>query len=163
MKRLRTKVLIILDIAALLMLTCIYGPWHGFQNWFVTTALSTSSHRYLANILYSDIRIEEIMNRNQAIVIEGDSDADLVTFDSSEMYAINSEYEAQITEHDENQDFKVFEISGVGYNGWVTVIYDPTRLLRRCWTRLLRSSSWSGPEQVSTMSIWKPPLRTAWW
>ena len=145
MKRLRTKVLIILDIAAVLMLMCVYGPWHGFQDWFVTTALSTSSHRYLANILYSDSMIEEIMNRNQAIVIEDDSDADLVTFDSSEMYAINSEYEAQITEHDENQDFKVFEISGVGYNGWVTVIYDPTRL------HLVTSSSSSGAK-VSTLA-----------
>ncbi|MBQ1521546.1 MAG: phosphodiester glycosidase family protein [Erysipelotrichaceae bacterium] len=145
MKRLRTKVLIILDIAAVLMLMCFYGPWHGFQDWFVTTALSTSSHRYLANILYSNIMIEEIMNRNQAIVIEDDSDADLVTFDSSEMYAINSEYEAQITEHDENQDFKVFEISGVGYNGWVTVIYDPTRL------HLVTSSSSSGAK-VSTLA-----------
>ena len=85
------------------------------------------------------------MDRNQAIIIEDDSDADLVTFDSSEMYAINSEYEAQITEHDENQDFKVFEISGVGYNGWVTVIYDPTRL------HLVTSSSSSGAK-VSTLA-----------
>ena len=145
MKRLRTKVLIILDIAAVLMLMCVYGPWHGFQDWFVTTALSTSSHRYLASILYSDEMIERIMDRNQAIIIEDDSDADLVTFDSSEMYAINSEYEAQITEHDENQDFKVFEISGVGYNGWVTVIYDPTRL------HLVTSSSSSGAK-VSTLA-----------
>ena len=145
MKRLRTKILIILDIAAVLMLTCVYGPWHGFQNWFVTTALSTSSHRYLANILYSDEMIEKIMDRNQAIVIEDDSDADQVTFDSSEMYAVNSKYEAQITEHDENEDFKVFEISGIGYNGWVTVIYDPTRL------HLVTSSSSSGAK-VSTLA-----------
>lgn len=144
MKRIITKVLIILDIAAALMLTCFYGPWHGFQDWFVTTALSTSSHQYLANILYSEEMIEEIMSRNQALVIEDDSDADLVTFDSSVMYA-NREYEAQITEHDKNRDYKVFEISGSGYNGWVTVIYDPTRI------HLVTSSSSSGAK-VSTLA-----------
>ena len=145
MKRTASKILLVLDVMALVILALAYGPWQGFQNWYVTTAMTTGSHQYLANIIYSEKMIEEIMDRNKVVAIERNSDSSLIDFDSSVMYAINSEYEQQIIEHDPHQDYKVFEISGSSYNGWVTVIYDPTRL------HLVSSSSSSGAK-VSTLA-----------
>ena len=36
----------------------LYGPWHGFRDFWITTAMTTMNHQYLATWIYSDKRIK---------------------------------------------------------------------------------------------------------
>ena len=126
-RRWLTIVLILMDVVALVCFFTLYGPLESFRNWYVTTALSTGSHKYLAYIFYSPDRLEEIMAENQVYVTNESSDIDSIDFDlETETYA--NEYEREILEREEGQLYKLIEISGKNYSGWITVIYQPSRL-----------------------------------
>ena len=126
MNRIFTRVLIVLDICAVLFLFVVYGPVRLFPNWFVTTALTTGEHKYLAYILYTEKMVDDILEDNRIVVSDESTDESLISFTSTVTYA--NEYERQILEHDEDELYKMIEISGSGYSGWITVIYDPSRL-----------------------------------
>ncbi len=130
MKRLRglTRILLLADLAALICFFTVYGPLDSFRNWYVTTALSTGSHKYLAYIFYSPQQLEAIMAENQVIASGDVTDQDAIVINTDIPESFENEYERQILERDHGQEYKIFEISGKGYSGWVTVIYDPTRL-----------------------------------
>ena len=128
MKKHLTKFVIVLDVLACLFLFVAYGPVSTFRNWLVTTALTTASHQYLAYILYSPEMVEDIMADNQVIVSGNSTDETLINLSTEDTGYYENEYERQILEHDENELYKVIEISGNGYSGWITVIYDPQRL-----------------------------------
>ncbi|MBQ4251518.1 MAG: phosphodiester glycosidase family protein [Erysipelotrichaceae bacterium] len=127
-RRWLTRVLLVTDLAVLICFFTVYGPIDTFRNWYVTTALSTGSHKYLAYIFYSPDQLETIKAENQVIASGDVSDRDAIIIDTEIPESYENEYERQILEREPDQDYKVFEISGKGYSGWVTVIYDPTRL-----------------------------------
>ena len=112
----------------LLFMFVVYGPVPAFRNWFVTTAMTTASHQYLAYILYSPEMVEDIMNDNKVILSGNTSQDSLISINTSDTGTYANEYERMILQHDEDELYKVMEISGNGYSGWITVIYDPTRL-----------------------------------
>ena len=61
---------IILDSLFLFSFTFLfYGPWSGFRNFWITTAMTTKNHRYLATLFYSDKTIQKVLNNNT--VVEG--------------------------------------------------------------------------------------------
>ncbi|MCR5066573.1 MAG: phosphodiester glycosidase family protein [Erysipelotrichaceae bacterium] len=122
------RVLLLLDCLALLFLTVLYGPFDSFRNWYVTTALSTSSHKYLAHIFYSDSQLESIMSNNQIEVLQDSSDSSLITVSNPSDQDDLTKLEKLILNNPENADYQIIPISGNGYSGWLTVIYDPTRL-----------------------------------
>lgn len=128
MKSTLTKIAIAADTAVLLFMFMVYGPVATFRNWFVTTALTTASHQYLAYILYSPEMVEKIMDDNQVILSGHTSEGNLININTADKGTYASEDEKLILQHDEDELYKVIEISGVGYSGWITVIYDPTRL-----------------------------------
>ena len=70
MNRIFTKVLIVLDICAVLFLSVVYGQVRVFPNWFVTTALTTGEHKYLAYILYTEEMVDDILEDNRIVVGE---------------------------------------------------------------------------------------------
>ena len=84
MKRRRwlTRVLLVTDLAALICFFTVYGPIDTFRNWYVTTALSTGSHKYLAYIFYSPDRLEAIKAENQVIASGDVSDQDAIVIDT---------------------------------------------------------------------------------
>ncbi|MHB1454761.1 MAG: phosphodiester glycosidase family protein [Saccharofermentanales bacterium] len=45
----------------------LYGPFAGFRNFWISTAMNTASHQYLAQIFYSDMVIAEVMAGNTVI------------------------------------------------------------------------------------------------
>ncbi len=54
-----TKIIITVFISLFVLgcgsgLTLLYGPWSGFRNWLITTAMTTMNHQYLATWFYSD-------------------------------------------------------------------------------------------------------------
>ena len=59
-----TIICIIMDLLAITGFVITYGPWDYLRNIYVTTAMKTKDHQYLANIFYSDTKVQEIMNKN---------------------------------------------------------------------------------------------------
>ena len=123
-------ILIIIDICAVICFCTVYGPYYGFRDWFVTTALGTGKHKYLANIFYSDEYIDKVMDVN-TLISSGDlSDNSLIEFvDYSGVTVYENIYEEQVLKKDEgNDDYKIFTIQEKGYFGYITVIYHPENL-----------------------------------
>ena len=62
-----TIVFIILDLLAITCFVLVYGPWDYLRNLYVTTAMRTMEHQYLANIFYSEEKIQEVLNNNYIV------------------------------------------------------------------------------------------------
>ena len=56
-------VLIILGMAT--VLTLFYGPISTFRDWWITTAMTTMSHQYLAEWFFNQETINEVLAKNQ--------------------------------------------------------------------------------------------------
>lgn len=112
------------------VLFLLYGPYAGFENWLVTTAMTTMNHQYFATWFYSDEEIEKVLSKN--IIIESDEDSDLnlitVGADFTTTFYENK-YEKEILTKEEGNDlYKIIKVSGKGYNGYLVAIYDPSRI-----------------------------------
>ncbi len=134
-KQTTKKILLILIILAIIGTisggTLLYGPWSGFREWLITTAMTTMSHQYLATWFYDDDTIQEVLNRNKVQEIDEITDTDIIVVDQTENTQIEyeNEYERAVLEKDpNNDDYKIIEIEGKGYSGYLAVIYDPSKV-----------------------------------
>ncbi len=133
-KNWKKKVLIAILILFLLGgstgLFLLYGPWHGFRDWLVTTAMTTLNHQWIATMLYSDETIAEVMSNNAVIESGEDTNTDeveIVKQEKKETYA--NKYEEQILKKDNEDDlYKVIKIKGKGYTGHLVAVYDPSKI-----------------------------------
>ncbi len=129
MKKVFIIILIILDLGALACLFLAYGPYSGFRDWFITTSSGSWEHSYFAHVLYSDEQIEETLSSMQIYEPEGVTDTSQITFDNSDKGVYESIYDEQVLKRDPGNDlYKVIEISGNKYNGYILVVYDPSRI-----------------------------------
>jgi exopolysaccharide biosynthesis protein len=55
----------------------LYGPFAGFRNFWITTAMHTSDHQFLARAVYSASTIDRVMAANRVIVPDSKSDLDI--------------------------------------------------------------------------------------
>ena len=106
----------------------LYGPLPKFRNWLVTTAMTTMNHQYLATMFYSDSRIQEILAMNQVIEPKDNTNLSKINTDKITSQVYQDEYEREILEHKEGEDYKMIEVSGKGYSGYLVAIYDPSRV-----------------------------------
>lgn len=121
--------LIIVGVACGLFL--MYGPYSGFRDWYITTAMTTMNHQYLATWFYSDDTINDVLNRNKMVEIDAITDPSLITttastpITSTPTYA--NEYEQAVLEKDPNHpEYKIIPIKGKSYTGHLAIIYDPS-------------------------------------
>lgn len=123
-------ILILFVIGAVSGLTLLYGPWHGFRDWLITTAMTTLSHQWMATIFYSDATIEEVLNNNTVIETGENTNTEEVEIVAViDKVEYENEYEEAILTKDEGNDlYKVIEISGKGYTGHLVAIYDPSKI-----------------------------------
>ncbi len=108
-----------------------YGPWSGFRNFWITSAMTTMSHQYLATWFYSDETIQEVLEANQLIEVGEVTDPDLITFRkyNGNMMIYKNKYEKEILTKDPGNDlYKVIEVSGTGFEGFLVAIYDPSKI-----------------------------------
>ncbi len=109
----------------------LYGPWSGFREWLITTAMTTLNHQYLATWFYSDETIQKVLNKNIVIESGEETNPNLVhvgdiNFNVSS-YA--NKYEKEILTKDPNNDlYKLISIKGQGYKGYLIALYDPSRI-----------------------------------
>jgi len=131
------KVLLIFIILAIIGTAIggflLYGPWAGFRDWLITCAMTTMNHQYLATWFYDDSTIQEVLSQNTIQETDEITDTDVIVIDQTEEPKIEieyaNEYERAVLEKDpDNEDYKIIEIEGKGYSGYLAVIYDPSRI-----------------------------------
>lgn len=109
----------------------LYGPWSGFRNWLITTAMTTMNHQYLATWFYSDNTIQTVLDENKVIESGEDTNLDLIEFVDydSAIITYKNKYEKEILTKDEGNDlYKVIPITGEGLRGYLVAIYDPSKV-----------------------------------
>ncbi len=121
----------------------LYGPYSGFRDWLITTAMTTMTHQYLATWFYDEATINSVLEKNKVQEIDEITDTNTVvinktTDDSNIQY--KNEYERAVLEKDpNNDDYKIINIEGKGYSGYLAVIYDPSRI-QTVYTKKLGTS-----------------------
>ena len=106
----------------------LYGPFPNFRNWLVTTAMTTMNHQYLATMFYDDKTIQKILEKNKIIEPENDTDLSIIDTTSIKTTIYKDKYEKEILEHKQDEKYKMIEISGKGYSGYLVAIYDPSKV-----------------------------------
>ncbi|MBR6689837.1 MAG: phosphodiester glycosidase family protein [Bacilli bacterium] len=108
----------------------MYGPISYFRNFWVTSAMSTMSHQYLAYIFFNQEQIDDILSQNTIIEVEGNTNEEEIKFEEpEEIIEYTSPEEEQILTRDPGNDlYKVIKVEGNGYKGHLLVVYDPSKL-----------------------------------
>lgn len=143
------KIIIVLLILMILgggtLAFLLYGPYSGFREWYITSAMTTMTHQWLAYLFYDDNTINEVLGKNRVDEIEEDTDLNTIVISSEEKKETKyeNEYEKQILEKDEgNNDYKIIEISGKGYKGYLAAIYDPSKIHTLVTSKLGKSGQY---------------------
>lgn len=117
----------IIGIIAVLVL--LYGPYNGFRDWLVTTAMTTMTHQYFATWFYDEDVINSVLGKNKVVESNETTDISQIDTDDNKTTEYANEYERQILERDEkNNDYKIINITGKGYSGYLVAVYDPSRV-----------------------------------
>lgn len=88
--------------------------------------MTTMHHQYLARWFYSDETIDKILEKHQVIESMEITDTNLIDYDNLKR---TSKYEQQILKKNSNNDlYKVIQIKGNGYRGYLVAIYDPSKI-----------------------------------
>lgn len=120
-------VVYILGFSSFLFL--FYGPWSGFREFWITSAMTTMTHRYLATWLYSEKYINKVLDNNRIEEVNEISDPNKITFRKYTTTIYRNEYDKEILTKDPGNDlYKVINVSGTGYQGFLVAIYDPSRI-----------------------------------
>ena len=139
------KVLLVLVILAIIGVSSggllLYGPYSGFRDWLITTAMTTMTHQYFATWFYDDETIEASLAKNKVEEVNEITNTNTIVINNTvEETVYENEYERAVLEKDpNNDDYKIIEISGKGYSGYLAVIYDPSRI-KTVYTKKLGTS-----------------------
>lgn len=109
----------------------LYGPYKGFRDWYITTAMTTMTHQWLAYLFYSQETINAVManNRVEEITEDTDTDAIVVQVGQDKQNEYKNEYERAILEKKHKDDkYKIINITGKGYTGYLVAVYDPSKI-----------------------------------
>lgn len=108
----------------------LYGPYDGFRDFWITSAMTTMNHQYLATIFYSDETINKVLEKNEVIEPEGTTDTSLIDiYDNTIKTTVyKDEYDKQVLEHEEGSIYKYFKVDGYSFDAYMAVIYDPSKI-----------------------------------
>jgi len=128
MKKKLVIVFAILDVLAALCIFMAYGPFDFFRDWLVTTAMGSWEHHYFAQTIYSDKQITEVLASMKTVVADGSTDSSEITFDNKDPQVYSSIYEEQVLKREEDAVYKIIDIKGNTYKGYILVVYDASRI-----------------------------------
>ncbi len=108
----------------------LYGPWDGFRNFWISTAMTTMNHQYLAKWLYSDKTINRVMSSNKVIESGESALTDLIEiYDNTSSSTIyKDEYDRQVLEHEKGAIYKYFRVEGYNFDAYMAAIYDASKI-----------------------------------
>ena len=112
------------------LLFLLYGPWSGFRDFWITTAMTTMNHQYLATWIYSEKIINEALEKNQLIESKEKINTDLIEINDKEVTnnVYKDEYDKQVLEHEKDDIYKYFKVEGYNFDAYMAVIYDPSKI-----------------------------------
>ncbi len=124
------KCLIFIDVIALICFFFMYGPISVVRDFYVSSALTSWSHRYFAYVFFSPEKVQEIASQNTVIENEEDSDASAIHIAKIEDTGVyESIYEEQILKKDKGNDiYKIIKLDEPTYVAYITAVYDPSRV-----------------------------------
>lgn len=135
------KILIVLAILAVIggstVGILLYGPYNGFRDWLITSAMTTMTHQWIAYVFYDEDTINAVMSSNRVDEIQEDTDTNAIVIGVNEKEenskpqekVYENEYEKAILEKEKPDDtYKIIEINGKGYSGYLAAIYDPSKV-----------------------------------
>lgn len=120
--------IILLDLFICICVYAIYGPWAGFRNFWVTTSMTTMNHKYLAHLLYNEETIAKVMSDNTFVELNESTNPGLIYTIPNEESLYSDEYERQILKRDLDAPYKIIDISGANYKGFLIAIYDSSKI-----------------------------------
>ena len=127
-RKIITSICLIYIIGFSSFLFLFYGPINSFKEFWITSAMTTMNHKYLATWIYSEEYINKVLERNKIIEVDEISDPNQIVFRKYTTTIYRNEYEKEILDRDENQLYKVINVSGKGYQGFLVAVYDPSRV-----------------------------------
>ncbi len=128
-RKLLTFILSLFLLGIFSFLFLFYGPIESFRNFWITSAMTTMNHQYLATWLYSDKYIDKVLKSNFITEVDESTDTDAIKFKKYTTSIYKNEYEKEILTKDSDNDlYKVIEINEKKYKGFLVAIYDPSRI-----------------------------------
>jgi exopolysaccharide biosynthesis protein len=146
-----TFLIIILDIIMIDGLVLIHNE--EFKAFWIPTAMTTMSHKYLAYTLYDEETVNRVMSENY---IEQYSETmsldDIVIGDFNEKKHYTNKYEQELFTKDPGNDvYKTIRIIEPRFKGWLIAIYDPSKV-HILTGKKFNTSNKSGKETVLQMT-----------
>lgn len=93
----------------------VYGPLENLKEYYITTAMTTMNHKYLATMLFSQEEIEEVLGKNK---IEDYKNSSLESIQVSSSKDKGESYDG----------IELTDISNDKYKGYILTIKDPKRI-----------------------------------
>ena len=131
MKKKINKLTIFCCISNLLIITFLiitYGPSDKFKKWWITNAMDSGNHKWLAKVLYSEATIKDVLLTNAVIEVDESTNTDAINFEEQKITEYSSIYEKQILDRNPDDLYKLIRIKENGYSGYMVAIYDPSRI-----------------------------------
>ena len=148
LKKIFITLAILIIIAGSSLGILLYGPYSGFRDWLITTAMTTMTHQWIAYLFYDQATIDAVMANNKVDEIQEDTDTNAIIVGVQEEKTYENEYEKAILEkNNPNDTYKIIEISGKGYSGYLAAIYDPSKI-----HTLVTSKMGSSGQYLTTMA-----------
>jgi len=127
--KLVTKIFIVIDIIAIICFILVYGPYDKLRVFWITTAMETMNHKYLAHVFYSDNMIEKTLKENYYVKLDDETDPSKITIGvHEEKTSYESIYEEQILDREQDALYKLIEFKYNEFDCYLVAIYDPTRV-----------------------------------
>ena len=122
--------LIIIDVCMIICFFLAYGPFSYLRELYITTAMTTMSHKYLARTIYTEDMINDVLDGNYVKETgESTNTNDIVIGDIDDSGEYDSIYDEQILTRDPaHPEYKLIPLKGNGYQGYMVAIYDPSRV-----------------------------------
>lgn len=146
---------ILITIATIIVLAVgtfsflLYGPYSGFRDWWITTAMTTMTHQYLATWFFDQATIDAVLANNKVEEFSEDTDTSLIKVEIGEKgktTEYSNKYEKQLFAENldwkeygiyaDKDDYRIIKIKGEGYDGYLAAIYDPSKI-KTCVTKSL--------------------------
>ena len=104
----------------------LYGPYKGFRDWLITTAMATYNHKYYCQWFYNSKEINAVLKKNYIKEVDEDTDSSLIDFEKK--YGHLNEYERQILIHKKKELYKIIRFTVNGEQAYLAAIYDPSKI-----------------------------------
>ena len=128
--KIKTILSSLIIIGSSLGLFLFYGPFNFFRDFWITSAMTTMTHQYLATWFYNDDVINKVLSKNHMVEVNDTTNPDLVNISdyNKNQTIYKNEYEKEILEHEDGALYKIIDIKGTSYQGYLVAVYDPSRV-----------------------------------